>query len=97
MCWTGDTLFAVRLALICGEAAGARLLQALACSAHEVVAVLASGPAQAVAARLGHRPQPLARVRALTGQACDVAPGTVRREGSSTLVACADEWLQLRR
>jgi hypothetical protein len=70
MCWTGDTFFAVRLALICGEAAGARL---------------------------GHRPQPLARVRALTGQACDVAPGTVRREGSSTLVACADEWLRLRR
>lgn len=63
MRWTGYTLFAVRIALVCGEAAGARLLQALARSTHEVVAVLASGPAQAVAARLGHRPQPLGRVR----------------------------------
>lgn len=53
----------MRIALVCGEAAGARLLQALARSAHEAVAVLASGPAQAVAARLGYRPQPVGRVR----------------------------------
>jgi UDP-4-amino-4-deoxy-L-arabinose formyltransferase/UDP-glucuronic acid dehydrogenase (UDP-4-keto-hexauronic acid decarboxylating) len=53
----------VRIAVICGEAAGARLLQALARGAHEVIAVLASGPAQAVAARLGYRPQPAERVR----------------------------------
>lgn len=53
----------MRIALICGEAAGARLLQALARSAHPLVAVLASGPAQAVAARLGHPAQPPARVR----------------------------------
>jgi methionyl-tRNA formyltransferase len=53
----------VRIALVCGEAAGARLLQALAGSRHELVSVLASGPAQALAARLGYRPQPLGRVR----------------------------------
>jgi methionyl-tRNA formyltransferase len=53
----------VRIALICGEAAGARLLQALAHSGHELVAVLASGPAAPLAARLGHRPLAPARVR----------------------------------
>jgi methionyl-tRNA formyltransferase len=53
----------VRIALVCGEAAGARLLQALARGPHEVVAVLAAGPTRALAERLGYRAQPAERVR----------------------------------
>lgn len=34
---------------------------------------------------------------ALTGRACERAPGTLLREGTRTLVACADEWLELLR
>ncbi|HEX2197772.1 MAG TPA: formyltransferase family protein [Burkholderiales bacterium] len=53
----------MRVALVCGEAAGARLLQVLARGPHAVVAVLAWGPARLVAERLGYRPQPAERVR----------------------------------
>ena len=53
----------MRIAVICGEAAGVRLLQALSRGPYEVAAVLAWGPAQAVATRLGYRPEPAERVR----------------------------------
>jgi methionyl-tRNA formyltransferase len=53
----------MRIALVCGEAAGARLLQALARSGHELAVVLAAGPAVPLAARLGLRAQAPARVR----------------------------------
>jgi hypothetical protein len=53
----------VRIALIAGEAAGGRIVQALARSAHEVVAVLTFGPTVTLAERLGYRPLPAARVR----------------------------------
>jgi UDP-4-amino-4-deoxy-L-arabinose formyltransferase/UDP-glucuronic acid dehydrogenase (UDP-4-keto-hexauronic acid decarboxylating) len=53
----------VRIALVCGEAAGARLLQALAAGPHEIVSLLASGAARGAAERLGYRPQAPERVR----------------------------------
>lgn len=53
----------MRIALICAEAAGARLLQALARGPHELVAVLASGPTRALAERLGCRALAAGRVR----------------------------------
>jgi methionyl-tRNA formyltransferase len=53
----------MRIALVCGEAAGARLLQALARSGQELVVVLAAGPAVPLAARLGLRVLAPARVR----------------------------------
>jgi methionyl-tRNA formyltransferase len=53
----------VRIALVCGEAAGARLVQALAHGPHEVVALLASGAVRALGERLGHHPLPPERVR----------------------------------
>ena len=53
----------MRIALIGGEAAGARILQALARGAHEVVALLTFGPTLTLAERLGYRPLPAARVR----------------------------------
>lgn len=53
----------MRIALICGEAAGARLVQALARGTHELALLLASGPARALAERLGYRPLPASRVR----------------------------------
>jgi methionyl-tRNA formyltransferase len=34
---------------------------------------------------------------ALTGVACDAAPGTLRSDASRLLVAAADEWIELRR
>lgn len=34
---------------------------------------------------------------ALTGEPCDAAPGSVRMEAGRLLVACADEWLHLRK
>jgi methionyl-tRNA formyltransferase len=53
----------MRIALIGAEAAGARILQALARGAHEVVAVVCSGPTVTLAERLGYRPLAAARVR----------------------------------
>lgn len=53
----------VRIALVCGEAAGARVVQTLARGPHELVALLASGAARALAERLGLRPGPPERVR----------------------------------
>ena len=55
----------MRLALFCGEAAGARVLEALARSGHELTHVLTAeaSPAWPLAARLGLRPQPARRVR----------------------------------
>jgi methionyl-tRNA formyltransferase len=59
----GGYAAAVRIALVCGEAAGARLLQVLARGPHEVVALLAAGPARPLAERLGLRLLPPERVR----------------------------------
>jgi methionyl-tRNA formyltransferase len=55
----------MRIALFCGEAAGARVLEALAKSGHELTHVLAAeaSPAWPLAAKLGLRPQPARRVR----------------------------------
>jgi methionyl-tRNA formyltransferase len=53
----------VRIALICGEAAGARLLRQLTGGPHEVVALLASGAARTLAERLGQRAVAPERVR----------------------------------
>ncbi|HJS76902.1 MAG TPA: formyltransferase family protein [Burkholderiales bacterium] len=55
----------MRIALFCGEAAGARVLEALASSGHELARVLAAegSPPWAMAARLGLVPQPARRVR----------------------------------
>jgi UDP-4-amino-4-deoxy-L-arabinose formyltransferase/UDP-glucuronic acid dehydrogenase (UDP-4-keto-hexauronic acid decarboxylating) len=53
----------MRIALLCEEAAGARILQALAPGPHALVAVLASGPTRALAEKLGYRPLPGERVR----------------------------------
>ena len=55
----------MRIALLCEEAAGARILQALAQGAHEIAALLTSeGSATwSLAARLGLRPTPARRVR----------------------------------
>ena len=55
----------MRIALFCGEAAGARVLEALAKSGHELTHVLAaeSSPAWPLAAKLGLHPQPARRVR----------------------------------
>ena len=53
----------MRIAVICGESAGARLLQALARTGHTVVAVLASGAVFELAHRLGYRPLPAECVR----------------------------------
>jgi len=55
----------MRIALFCGEAAGARVLEALAKSGHELTHVLTAeaSPAWPLAAKLGLRPQPARRVR----------------------------------
>ncbi len=55
----------MRIALFCGEAAGARVLEALAKSGHELTHVLTAeaAPAWPLAAKLGLRPQPAQRVR----------------------------------
>ncbi len=54
----------MRIALFCGEAAGARTLEALVAQGHEVCALLAAGPPVSnLAARLGLQPQAPARVR----------------------------------
>lgn len=55
----------MRIALFCGEAAGARVLEALAKSGHELTHVLTAeaSPARPLAAKLGLRPQPARRVR----------------------------------
>jgi methionyl-tRNA formyltransferase len=55
----------MRIALLCGESAGARVLEALAKGAHELAAVLTSegSPAWNLAARLGVSPLPAQRVR----------------------------------
>lgn len=55
----------MRIALLCGEAAGARLLRALARGRHEIAAVLADprSPPWQLAARLGCRAVPAQRVR----------------------------------
>lgn len=55
----------MRIALLVGEAAGARILQALARGPHEIAAVLASpsAPLWSLAARLGCRAMPAQRVR----------------------------------
>lgn len=55
----------MRIALFCGEAAGARVLEALAKSGHALTHVLTAeaSPAWPLAAKLGLRPQPARRVR----------------------------------
>jgi methionyl-tRNA formyltransferase len=55
----------MRIALFCGEAAGARVLEALATGGHELARVLAAegSPPWTMAARLGLEPQPARRVR----------------------------------
>lgn len=55
----------MRIALLCGEAAGARVLEALASSGHELAYVLAAegSPPWKIAAKLGLAPQPARRVR----------------------------------
>jgi methionyl-tRNA formyltransferase len=56
----------MRIALFCGEAAGARVLEALARSGHELARVLAAegSPPWRTATQLGLAPQPACRVRA---------------------------------
>src|SRR5918992_2686676 len=55
----------MRIALLCEESAGARILEILAKGAHELTAVLTSegSPAGKLAARLGLSPLPARRVR----------------------------------
>ena len=55
----------MRIALLCEEAAGARVLEALAKGPHELAAVLTSEGSAVwrMASRLGHRPVPAGRVR----------------------------------
>lgn len=55
----------MRIALLCEESAGARVLDMLARSAHELVALLTTegSPAWSLATRLGVRPSPSGRVR----------------------------------
>ena len=55
----------MRIAVFCGEAAGARVLEAVAKSGHALTHVLAAeaSPAWPLAAKLGLRPQPARRVR----------------------------------
>lgn len=55
----------MRVALLCEESAGARVLDMLARSAHELVALLTTegSPAWSLATRLGVRPSPSGRVR----------------------------------
>jgi methionyl-tRNA formyltransferase len=55
----------MRVALLCEEAAGARVLDTLARSAHELVALLTTegGPAWALGRKLGLSPGPARRVR----------------------------------
>ena len=68
----------MRIALLCEEAAGARILEALGKSAHELAAVLTSEGSAVwrLACRLGHRPIPARRVRepAFAGELAGCAP-----------------------
>lgn len=68
----------MRIALLCDEAAGARILQALARGPHELGVVLTSacGPVWAVATRLGYRPLPAEHARE-PHFAADLAAGRV--------------------